>query len=149
MFSLLSLISAGLWKQRRDVISSMENAVSKNSLYSRTTDYIEGESPHLPKDLDHSLGIAREEVRHQCFKSNCLSALDPLFQYSMFWHVFLGLRLCPRKKKCWSGRGNMRTAGRRWWRWGKWDLGCRDHKALRFQTASTITVYPGQLVYDT
>ncbi|XP_056904235.1 uncharacterized protein tacc2 isoform X3 [Takifugu flavidus] len=48
--------------QRRDVVSSMENAVSKSCLYSRPTDYIEGESPHLPKDLDHSLGIAREEV---------------------------------------------------------------------------------------
>uniref|UniRef100_H2TSG7 Uncharacterized LOC101063639 n=1 Tax=Takifugu rubripes TaxID=31033 RepID=H2TSG7_TAKRU len=45
-----------------DVVSSMENAVSKSCLYSRPTDYIEGESPHLPKDLDHSLGIAREEV---------------------------------------------------------------------------------------
>uniref|UniRef100_H3DGT4 Transforming acidic coiled-coil-containing protein C-terminal domain-containing protein n=1 Tax=Tetraodon nigroviridis TaxID=99883 RepID=H3DGT4_TETNG len=47
----------------------MENAVSKSSLYSRKTDYIEGESPHLPKDLDHSLGIAREEVCPRRFQS--------------------------------------------------------------------------------
>ncbi|CAG09497.1 unnamed protein product, partial [Tetraodon nigroviridis] len=52
-------------QQRRDVVSSMENAVSKSSLYSRKTDYIEGESPHLPKDLDHSLGIAREERKYE------------------------------------------------------------------------------------
>lgn len=65
MFPFLPLLSAGFWKQRRDVVSSMENAVSKSSLYSRTTDYIEGESPHLPKELDHSLGIAREEVCHK------------------------------------------------------------------------------------
>ncbi|XP_008281687.1 microtubule-associated protein futsch isoform X2 [Stegastes partitus] len=55
--------------QHRDVASSIESAVSKNSLYARTTttttnntSYIEGESPHLPRDLDHSLGIAREEI---------------------------------------------------------------------------------------
>uniref|UniRef100_A0A672H7K5 Transforming acidic coiled-coil-containing protein C-terminal domain-containing protein n=1 Tax=Salarias fasciatus TaxID=181472 RepID=A0A672H7K5_SALFA len=48
-----------------DLSSSVENAVSKNSLYARNTTntaYIEGESPHLPRDLDHSLGIAREEI---------------------------------------------------------------------------------------
>uniref|UniRef100_A0AAX7TZD4 Transforming acidic coiled-coil-containing protein C-terminal domain-containing protein n=1 Tax=Astatotilapia calliptera TaxID=8154 RepID=A0AAX7TZD4_ASTCA len=49
--------------QHRDVSSSLESGVSKNSLYSRTTaSYIEGESPHLPRELDHSLGIAREEI---------------------------------------------------------------------------------------
>lgn len=49
-------------EQHRDVSSPVESAVSKNSLYTRTTSYIEGESPHLPRDLDHSLGIAREEI---------------------------------------------------------------------------------------
>uniref|UniRef100_A0AAX7UCI1 Transforming acidic coiled-coil-containing protein C-terminal domain-containing protein n=1 Tax=Astatotilapia calliptera TaxID=8154 RepID=A0AAX7UCI1_ASTCA len=50
-------------QQHRDVSSSLESGVSKNSLYSRTTaSYIEGESPHLPRELDHSLGIAREEI---------------------------------------------------------------------------------------
>ncbi|XP_035518808.1 uncharacterized protein tacc2 isoform X2 [Morone saxatilis] len=48
--------------QHRDVSSPIESAVSKNSLYARTTGYIEGESPHLPRELDHSLGIAREEI---------------------------------------------------------------------------------------
>ncbi|XP_075932937.1 uncharacterized protein tacc2 isoform X2 [Anarhichas minor] len=49
--------------QHRDVSSPGESGVSKNSLYARTTDsYIEGESPHLPRGLDHSLGIAREEI---------------------------------------------------------------------------------------
>ncbi|XP_044069212.1 transforming acidic coiled-coil-containing protein 2 isoform X15 [Siniperca chuatsi] len=48
--------------QHRDVSSPVESTVSKNSLYTRTTNYIEGESPHLPRDLDHSLGIAREEI---------------------------------------------------------------------------------------
>ncbi|XP_030297941.1 transforming acidic coiled-coil-containing protein 2 isoform X12 [Sparus aurata] len=48
--------------QHRDVSSPMESAVSKSSLYARTTNYIEGESPHLPRELDHSLGIAREEI---------------------------------------------------------------------------------------
>ncbi|XP_034463718.1 microtubule-associated protein futsch [Hippoglossus hippoglossus] len=50
--------------KHRDTSSPVESAVSKNSLYSRTatTNYIEGESPHLPGDLDHSLGIAREEI---------------------------------------------------------------------------------------
>ncbi|XP_039995134.1 transforming acidic coiled-coil-containing protein 2 isoform X2 [Xiphias gladius] len=51
-------------QKHRDVSSPVESAVSKNSLYTRTTStsYIEGESPHLPRDLDHSLGIAREEI---------------------------------------------------------------------------------------
>ncbi|XP_030297945.1 transforming acidic coiled-coil-containing protein 2 isoform X16 [Sparus aurata] len=49
-------------EQHRDVSSPMESAVSKSSLYARTTNYIEGESPHLPRELDHSLGIAREEI---------------------------------------------------------------------------------------
>ncbi|XP_041865858.1 uncharacterized protein tacc2 isoform X3 [Melanotaenia boesemani] len=52
--------------QHRDMPSSVESVVTKNSLYARTTttssSYIEGESPHLPRDLDHSLGIAREEI---------------------------------------------------------------------------------------
>ncbi|XP_030297940.1 transforming acidic coiled-coil-containing protein 2 isoform X11 [Sparus aurata] len=48
--------------KHRDVSSPMESAVSKSSLYARTTNYIEGESPHLPRELDHSLGIAREEI---------------------------------------------------------------------------------------
>ncbi|XP_067380677.1 microtubule-associated protein futsch isoform X5 [Channa argus] len=50
--------------QHRDVSSPLESAVCKNSLYARSTAtaYIEGESPHLPGDLDHSLGIAREEI---------------------------------------------------------------------------------------
>ncbi|XP_047190944.1 uncharacterized protein tacc2 isoform X4 [Scophthalmus maximus] len=50
--------------KHRDISSPVESAVSKNSLYTRTstTSYIEGESPHLPQDLDHSLGIARDEI---------------------------------------------------------------------------------------
>ncbi|KAM9364681.1 transforming acidic coiled-coil-containing protein 2 isoform 2-T2 [Pholidichthys leucotaenia] len=49
--------------QHREVPSSVDTAVSKKSLYTRNTaDYIEGESPHLPRELDHSLGIAREEI---------------------------------------------------------------------------------------
>ncbi|XP_056291009.1 uncharacterized protein tacc2 isoform X3 [Pseudoliparis swirei] len=49
--------------QHRDVSSPVESGVSKNSLYARTTtSYIEGETPHLPRELDHSLGIAREEI---------------------------------------------------------------------------------------
>ncbi|XP_061815828.1 uncharacterized protein tacc2 isoform X5 [Nerophis lumbriciformis] len=50
-------------EQHRDVSSPSESSVSKNMLYARTApSYVDGESPHLPKDLDHSLGIAREEV---------------------------------------------------------------------------------------
>ncbi|XP_049591518.1 mucin-17 isoform X2 [Syngnathus scovelli] len=49
--------------QHRDVSLPSESSVSKNSLYAPTaTGYIDGESPHLPKDLDHSLGIAKEEI---------------------------------------------------------------------------------------
>ncbi|XP_044228679.1 uncharacterized protein tacc2 isoform X2 [Thunnus albacares] len=49
--------------QQREVSSPVESSVSKTSLYTRTTtSYIEGESPHLPRELDHSLGIAREEI---------------------------------------------------------------------------------------
>ncbi|KAM9727672.1 uncharacterized protein tacc2 isoform 4-T4 [Menidia menidia] len=51
--------------QHRDMTTSAESTVTKNALYTRTTtssSYIEGESPHLPRDLDHSLGIAREEI---------------------------------------------------------------------------------------
>lgn len=63
MFPLLSLLSAHSWKQHRDFSSPVDTGVSKNLLYTRTSNYIDAESPHLPKDLDHSLGIAREEVR--------------------------------------------------------------------------------------
>ncbi|XP_037127414.1 uncharacterized protein tacc2 isoform X5 [Syngnathus acus] len=49
--------------QHRDVSLPSESSVSKSSLYAPTaTGYIDGESPHLPKDLDHSLGIAKEEI---------------------------------------------------------------------------------------
>ncbi|XP_073777060.1 transforming acidic coiled-coil-containing protein 2 isoform X30 [Danio rerio] len=44
-----------------EIASPGDSSVSKGSLYSRTG-YIEGESPHLPRDMDHSLGIAREEI---------------------------------------------------------------------------------------
>ncbi|XP_071379192.1 transforming acidic coiled-coil-containing protein 2-like isoform X2 [Centroberyx affinis] len=50
-------------EQQREVPSPIESAVSKSSLYTRTsTGYSDGESPYLPRDLDHSLGIAREEI---------------------------------------------------------------------------------------
>ncbi|XP_043112246.1 transforming acidic coiled-coil-containing protein 2-like isoform X11 [Puntigrus tetrazona] len=47
--------------KQREAASPGDSGVSKSSLYSRTG-YIEGESPHLPRDMDHSLGIAREEI---------------------------------------------------------------------------------------
>ncbi|XP_073777044.1 transforming acidic coiled-coil-containing protein 2 isoform X14 [Danio rerio] len=48
-------------KLQTEIASPGDSSVSKGSLYSRTG-YIEGESPHLPRDMDHSLGIAREEI---------------------------------------------------------------------------------------
>ncbi|KAL4641292.1 transforming acidic coiled-coil-containing protein 2 isoform X3, partial [Arapaima gigas] len=49
-------------RHQREAISPAESAVSKGSLYARTG-YSEGDSsPYLPHDLDHSLGIAREEI---------------------------------------------------------------------------------------
>ncbi|KAM4598812.1 uncharacterized protein tacc2 isoform 4-T4 [Fundulus diaphanus] len=52
--------------QRRDMLSSVESSIPKSSLYAKTatgsSGYIEGESPHLPRDLDQSLDIAREEI---------------------------------------------------------------------------------------
>ncbi|XP_052006883.1 LOW QUALITY PROTEIN: uncharacterized protein LOC127660603 [Xyrauchen texanus] len=47
--------------QQREMASSGDSGVSKSSLYSRTG-YSEGESPHLPHDMDTLLGIAREEI---------------------------------------------------------------------------------------
>ncbi|XP_055018356.1 transforming acidic coiled-coil-containing protein 2 isoform X3 [Boleophthalmus pectinirostris] len=50
-------------KLQRKETAPNDSAVSKNSLYARnTSNYMEGESPHLPSDMDHSLGIAREEI---------------------------------------------------------------------------------------
>ncbi|XP_035984540.1 uncharacterized protein tacc2 isoform X5 [Fundulus heteroclitus] len=52
--------------QRRDMLSSAESSIPKSSLYAKTTSgssgYNDGESPHLPRDLDQSLDIAREEI---------------------------------------------------------------------------------------
>ncbi|XP_027862069.1 uncharacterized protein tacc2 isoform X4 [Xiphophorus couchianus] len=50
--------------QHRDMLSSVESSIPKSSLYAKTTSssYIEGESPHLPRELDQSLDIAREEI---------------------------------------------------------------------------------------
>ncbi|XP_053535707.1 uncharacterized protein tacc2 isoform X3 [Ictalurus punctatus] len=47
--------------KERELASPGDSGVSKSSLYSRTG-YSEGESPYLPQDMDHSLGIAREEI---------------------------------------------------------------------------------------
>ncbi|XP_026885373.2 uncharacterized protein tacc2 isoform X6 [Electrophorus electricus] len=46
---------------QREVASPGDSGMSKSSLYSQAG-YSEGESPYLPRDLDHSLGIAREEI---------------------------------------------------------------------------------------
>eukprot|EP00063_Salmo_salar_P061088 XP_014035923.1 PREDICTED: transforming acidic coiled-coil-containing protein 2-like isoform X8 [Salmo salar] len=53
----------------REVMSSTvdrDSMVTKSSLYTRTAGYGDGErereSPYLPKNLDYSLGIAREEI---------------------------------------------------------------------------------------
>ncbi|KAL7889941.1 hypothetical protein AOLI_G00021990 [Acnodon oligacanthus] len=46
---------------QRELASPVDSGVSKSSLYSQTG-YSETESPYLPRDLDHSLGIAREEI---------------------------------------------------------------------------------------
>uniref|UniRef100_A0A3B4BFX8 Transforming acidic coiled-coil-containing protein C-terminal domain-containing protein n=1 Tax=Periophthalmus magnuspinnatus TaxID=409849 RepID=A0A3B4BFX8_9GOBI len=62
MFPFLSFVPFGSWEQRKETAPN-DSPVSKNSLYARTTtNYMEGESPHLPSDMDHSLGIAREEI---------------------------------------------------------------------------------------
>ncbi|XP_060728534.1 uncharacterized protein tacc2 isoform X2 [Tachysurus vachellii] len=47
--------------QERELASPGDSGVSKSSLYSRTG-CSETESPYFPQDLDHSLGIAREEI---------------------------------------------------------------------------------------
>lgn len=47
--------------KQREVSSPAENVVFKTSLYTQPG-YSEAESPYLPRDLDHSLGIAREEI---------------------------------------------------------------------------------------
>ncbi|CAL8359429.1 unnamed protein product [Boreogadus saida] len=56
--------SADRDEQQRDVTSPMESVLSKGSLYTRTpsTGYSEEASPYLPRDLDQSLVIARDEV---------------------------------------------------------------------------------------
>ncbi|XP_056465313.1 transforming acidic coiled-coil-containing protein 2 isoform X2 [Gadus chalcogrammus] len=56
--------SADRDEQQREVTSPMESVVSKGSLYTRTpsTGYSEEASPYLPRDLDQSLVIARDEV---------------------------------------------------------------------------------------
>ncbi|XP_063047914.1 mucin-19 isoform X2 [Engraulis encrasicolus] len=46
---------------QREASSPAENLVCKTSLYTRPG-YSEAESPYLPRELDHSLGIAREEI---------------------------------------------------------------------------------------
>lgn len=91
MFPFLSLLSFASWKQHRDLSSSVESGVSKNSLYTRTTaSYIEGESPHLPRELDHSLGIAREEVPpKKCFFFFCKSLLFLEVCITNFMKLFL------------------------------------------------------------
>ncbi|XP_017164440.1 uncharacterized protein tacc2 isoform X9 [Poecilia reticulata] len=51
--------------KHRDMLSSVESSIPKSSLYAKITSsssYIEDESPHLPRDLDQSLDIAREEI---------------------------------------------------------------------------------------
>ncbi|KAG7462699.1 hypothetical protein MATL_G00187560 [Megalops atlanticus] len=48
--------------QQRDVTSPAESNVSKGPVYSRTGYSEGGGSPYLPGELDHSLGIAREEI---------------------------------------------------------------------------------------
>ncbi|XP_026079648.1 transforming acidic coiled-coil-containing protein 2-like isoform X11 [Carassius auratus] len=55
-----NLNSSRMAKQR-EMASPGDSGVPKSSLYSRTG-YIEGDSPHLPREMDHSLGIAREEI---------------------------------------------------------------------------------------
>lgn len=90
MFAFLSLLSFAFRKQHRDVSSSLESGVSKNSLYSRTTaSYIEGESPHLPRELDHSLGIAREEVPWKYFLFLRKSLFVPLSLHLTFNEMIL------------------------------------------------------------
>ncbi|XP_066549800.1 transforming acidic coiled-coil-containing protein 2 isoform X3 [Amia ocellicauda] len=58
--SLMAVLCLSL--QPREILSPADSVVSKSSLYSRTG-YSEGEgSPFNVRDLDHSLGIAREEI---------------------------------------------------------------------------------------
>nr|XP_023998901.1 transforming acidic coiled-coil-containing protein 2-like [Salvelinus alpinus] len=58
-----------LQQRDREVTSSVmsstldsDSADIKSSLYTRTAGYGEEESPYPPKDMEHSLGIAREEI---------------------------------------------------------------------------------------
>ncbi|XP_072565790.1 uncharacterized protein tacc2 isoform X4 [Paramormyrops kingsleyae] len=49
-------------EHQREASSPVESAVTKSTLYSRTGYSEEDENPYMPRDLDHSLGIAREEI---------------------------------------------------------------------------------------
>lgn len=80
-----------------------------------------GESPLAQRSGPLTGHRARRGVSQMFNSSSCVRPFICRIQFSDTFSLML--RLCPRKKKCWSGRGSMRTAGRRWWRWGKWDLG--------------------------
>ncbi|XP_046885886.1 uncharacterized protein tacc2 isoform X2 [Hypomesus transpacificus] len=51
-----------LQQREREVASPRESSESKGSLYTSRPAYTQQESPYLPRDLDQSLGIAREEI---------------------------------------------------------------------------------------
>ncbi|KPP62510.1 transforming acidic coiled-coil-containing protein 2-like [Scleropages formosus] len=62
-------------EHQREVMSPAESTVSKGSLYSRTG-YSEGDaSPYLPRDLDHSLGIAQDEQREKSLSHHTIQQL--------------------------------------------------------------------------
>lgn len=51
-----------LQQRDRETGSPGESAVSKGSLYTSRPPYTQQEGPYLPRELDHSLGIARDEI---------------------------------------------------------------------------------------
>ena len=55
-------------QREREVASPRESSESKGSLYTSRPAYTQQESPYLPRDLDQSLGIAREEVNTHIHK---------------------------------------------------------------------------------
>ncbi|XP_048862731.1 uncharacterized protein tacc2 isoform X3 [Brienomyrus brachyistius] len=49
-------------EHQREALSQVESAVTKSTLYSHTGYSEEDGNPYMPRELDHSLGIAREEI---------------------------------------------------------------------------------------
>lgn len=129
MSSFLSLVSFGILEAaERGAICSRERCVQEPILHQdHNRVHWRGESPPSSRAGPLTGNSTRGGTQNSTGVDSrthpyCINSRHPLYNsafHTLPNHVVPLLRLWQKRRRCWSGRGSMKTADRKWWRCSK------------------------------